>query len=205
MNYETGITPPGACTVGGSRAAFSAPSTLIPGKSNPEPTNMNATRNIISTITILSLACLAHAADPPDGETAGRLEKQIIGYWAPDSDAMMTILTEEKEMSQEDAAKFVEESAKLTIHAEQGRAHVHTTQGIVSAAFEIVGADKTTGTLSLRAVGPPDAPKTEAVKISIRNSQIIVASGELPFVLKKIGEDEFMQRKAALPAAEVGP
>ncbi|MCH7228519.1 hypothetical protein [Haloferula sp. A504] len=86
-----------------------------------------------------------------------------------------------------------------------GTVHLYTKQGVLSMPYEILKADKEAGTLTLRAVGPPDAPKPQPVTIAIKEGRITVLGGQAPFVLKKIDEDEFMKRKAALPANKVGP
>ena len=53
--------------------------------------------------------------------------------------------------------------------------------------------------------GPPDAPKAEPMTVAIKGDQITVQGGQMPFVMKKIGEEEFLRRKAAVPADKVGP
>jgi hypothetical protein len=59
-----------------------------------------------------------------------------------------------------------------------GTAHVYTEQGVVSQQYEIFEAEDT-GTLTLRALSPPDAPKPppdapkpQALKIAIKDDQI---------------------------------
>ena len=176
---------------------------------------MNATRKIVSTITLIGLAVLAQAADPaadqPKDADAKKLEQQIIGYWAPDADAMAKIMTEEMGLSKEEAAKAGAEFAHLAFHAEQGKVHAYTKQGVLTTPYAILAADKEAKTLTLQAKSPPNAPehkpahKTEPLKISINGDQITVLGGQMPFILRKIGEDEFLKRKAALPADKVGP
>jgi len=173
---------------------------------------MNMIRKIIPITATLAIAFPAIAAD----KDAKELEKQAIGYWAPDTEAMTRILTQQMKMDEEDAAKVVAEftQIKITVQVERGTAHVYTKQGVVSGQYEILEADKETGTLTLQALSPPDAPKPppgapkpQAVKIAIKDDQITVtgAAGQVPFVLRKIDEDEFKRRKADVPNHKVGP
>lgn len=164
---------------------------------------MNLIQRIIPITAMIALAIPGVAAD----EVAKELEKQAIGYWAPDTKAMTRIFTEQMGLGEEDAAQAVAEFAKLTVHVEMGTAHIHSEHGMFSQQYEVLEADKDTGTLTLRALSPPDAPKPQAVKIAIKDDQITVTgmAVQVPLVLRKINEDEFLKRKAALPAQKVGP
>ncbi len=158
--------------------------------------------NIIQrTVAVIALAVPVAAA----AEIAEDLEKKALGYWAPDIEAMTEAFTEKMGLGEEDAAMAVAEFAKFTVHVEPGKVHLYTEQGTISMPYEILEADKAAKTLTLRAVGPPDAPKSAPVKIAIKDDRIDVQGGQTPFVLGKIDEDEFKKRKAALPAHEAGP
>ncbi len=163
--------------------------------------DMNLIQRILPITAMIALAIPGAAAD----EVAAELEKKTIAYWAPDAEAMAKTFTEEMGLSEEDAAKAVEESAEFTVHVEKGTVHLYTKQGVLLQPYEIVKADKEAGTLTVRAVGPPDAPKPQPVTIAIKGDRISVQGGQAPFVLKRIGEDEFLKRKAAVPADKVGP
>lgn len=108
-------------------------------------------------------------------------------------------------LKKEDVLALVEETAEITIHAEPGTVRLYTTRGIVPTPYEILGADKAAGSLTLRAVNGPDALEARPLQISIQEGRITVLGGQVPFLLKKIDEDEFKQRKNALPADKVGP
>jgi hypothetical protein len=168
---------------------------------------MNASKTLISIVSMIALAVPAIAADKPDSPAAKQLEKQVMGYWAPDAEAMIKIITEKKIMPKEEAAEVIGEMENLTIHTEPGTAHVYTKQGVVSTPYEIVEADQAAKTLTVRAVSKPEAPKAQSITLSIKDGQVTVLGGEgqLPIVFKKIDEAEFAKRKAAVPAEKVGP
>lgn len=171
----------------------------------------------ISTIAMIALAYLAPADEPEakpaaepaaeaaNGEVDKQLEKQAMGYWAPDAEAIVKHLTEEKGMKKEEAQALADDFSKLAIHAEMGTVHLYTDQGLVSTPYEILEADKDAATLTLRAKNPAGVAKAQPVEISIKEDQITVLGGEVPFILKKIDEEEFRKRKDALPAEPVKP
>lgn len=169
---------------------------------------MNARSRIFPIIAIVAMAVPALAAEPADDALAKQLEQKAIGYWAPDGDAMLKLFTEEKGMKKEEAAEAIGESAKITVHVEKGIVHLYTTQGILSTPYNMLGADKATDTLTLRAVsgdGAPEAKATEPVKVVIKEDRITMMGGMVPFILKRIEEAEFTERKKAVPADPVGP
>ena len=171
----------------------------------------------ISTITMIALAILAPAAEPEDkleakpavevanGDDAKQLEQQVIGYWAPDAEAMVKLLLG-MGMPQEEGKAMAAELSKITFHVELGKVHVYTEEGVMVAAYEILEADKAVGSLKVRAVDPDPANKKQALELLIKDQQITVMGGEeqLPFILKKIDEAEFAKRKAAVPAERIG-
>jgi hypothetical protein len=172
----------------------------------------------ISTIAMIALAILAPAAEPEakpeakptaevaNGDDAKQLEKQVIGYWAPDAEAMVKLFVEKKIMPKEDAQALAGESSKVAFHVEQGIVHIYGEQGIVDVPYELLAADKAAGSLKVRAVNPDRANKAQELELIIKNQQITVMGGkeQLPFILKQIDEAEFAKRKAALPAARIG-
>lgn len=171
----------------------------------------------ISTITMIALALLAPAAEPeakPDAKPAAeianaddakQLEKQVIGYWAPDAEAMVKLLLE-MGMPKEEGQAVAAEFSKITFHVELGMVLVYTEEGVMDVAYEILAADKAAGSLKVRAVDPDPANKKQALTLLIKDQQITVMGGEeqLPFILKKIDEAEFGKRKAAVPADRIG-
>jgi hypothetical protein len=128
-----------------------------------------------------------------------------MGYWAPDAEAMIKIITEKKIMPKEEATEVIGEMEGLTIHTEPGTAHVYTKQGVVTTPYEIVEADEAAKTLTVRAVSEPEAPKAQSITLSTKDGQVTVLGGDFPIVFKKIDEAEFAKRKAAVPAEKVGP
>lgn len=165
-------------------------------------------KTTIATLATIALAVMAATAEPEDkpadGDVAKQLEKQVLGYWAPDEEAMVKLLVEEKGIPKEDAQGIAGESSNITFHVELGTVHVYSKQGIVAAPYEILAADKAAGTLTVRAVNPPGANKAQALELLIKDKQIIVPGGQISFVLKKIDEAEFTQRKNAVPAHPAG-
>lgn len=169
------------------------------------------TLRTLTTVMIMAFspAVSSAAAEEADDKATQELEAQALGYWAPDEEAMLKLYTEEKEIPKEDALALIEDGAKMTIHAEKGMVHLYTKQGILSLPYEIVSADKEAGTLTLRAVQPdvPGAPagqKAQPVEIVIKDDQIKVQGGQVPFIVKRIKEDEFKERKKDLPARKIG-
>ncbi|MFZ9937231.1 MAG: hypothetical protein ACO3JG_09235 [Luteolibacter sp.] len=172
----------------------------------------------ISTITMISLALLAPAAEPKaapeakpaaevaNGNDAKQLEQQVMGYWAPDAEAMVKLLVEKMGMPEEDGQAVSEQFSKITFHVELGKVHVYTEEGVMDVAYEILAADGAAGSLTVRAVNPDPANKKQALELLIKDQQITVKGGEeqLPFILKKIDEAEFAKRKAAVPADRIG-
>lgn len=171
----------------------------------------------ISTITMIALALLAPAAEPeakPDAKPAAeianaddakQLEKQVIGYWAPDAEAMVKLLLE-MGMPEEEGQAVAAEFSKITFHVELGMVHVYTGEGVMDVAYEILAADKAAGSLKVRAISPDPADKKQELELLIKEQQITVMGGveQLPFILKKIDEAEFGKRKAAVPADRIG-
>lgn len=162
----------------------------------------------IITLAMLALAVLAVTAEPEaklaDGDAAKQLEKQVLGYWATDEEAMMKLLVEKKAMPKEDAQDMAGEFSKITFHVELGTVHIYSKQGIVTTPYEILAADKAAGSLTVRAVNPDAANKAQALELLIKDKQITVAGENLPFILRKIDEAEFTQRKNAVPAHPAG-
>ncbi len=171
----------------------------------------------ISTITMIALAILAPAAEPEDkleakpavevanGDDAKQLEQQVIGYWAPDAEAMVKLFLD-MGMPQEDGQAVAEQFSKITFHVELGKVLVYTEQGVMDVAYEILAADKAAGSLKVRAISPDPAEKKQVLELLIKDQQITVMGGkeQAPFILKKIDEAEFLKRKAAVPAGRVG-
>ena len=160
---------------------------------------MNLTKTIVFLTALLALPVVAHAADGKE------LVKQVIGYWAPDGDAMLKMFTEEKGMGKEDAAAMVAESSKMTFHVEEGTIHVYSKQGVVSMPYEIEKTDVEKKSITARTVNPPGAPKAQPVTFTIDGDKIAVQGGAVPFLLKKIDEAEFKKRRNAVPSGRTGP
>lgn len=160
---------------------------------------MNLTKTILFLIALFALPVVAHAGD------AKELEKQALGYWAPDSEAMRKMFTEEKGVKEEDAAAMVAESSKVTFHVEEGTIHVYSEQGVLSMPYEIEKTDPEKKLITARAVGPPDAPKAQPVTFTIDGDKVTVQGGGVPFLLKRIDEAEFKKRRNAVPSDRVGP
>jgi hypothetical protein len=172
----------------------------------------------ISAITMIALALLAPAAEPetkPDakpaaeianGDDAKQLEKQVIGYWAPDTEALVKLYVEKMGIPEEDGQAVAEKFSKITFHVEMGKVHVYSEQGVTVVAYEILAADKAAGSLRVRAISPDPADKKQELELLIKDQQITVMGGkeQLPFILKKIDEAEFGKRKAAVPADRIG-
>ncbi|PAW66975.1 MAG: hypothetical protein B9S38_13030 [Verrucomicrobiia bacterium Tous-C4TDCM] len=170
-----------------------------------------------STITMIALAILAPAAEPeakPDakpaaeianGDDAKQLEKQVIGYWAPDAEAMVKLFLD-MGMPEGEGQAVAAQTSKITFHVELGKVHVYTEQGFTVVAYEILAADKAAGSLKVRAISPDPAEKKQELELLIKDQQITVTGGkgQAPFLLKKIDEAEFLKRKAAVPANRVG-
>lgn len=156
-------------------------------------------KTILTTIALSAFALMAHAGPAED------LEKQAMGYWGPDADAMMKVYTEEKGMTEENAGKVIEEGAKMLFHAEPGKVHIYTMQGIMTTPYEVVSADKDKDSLTLRAKNGPDAPQAQAITIIIKDEQITATGGKAPFTLKKLSQKDFVKLKSALPARKIGP
>lgn len=172
----------------------------------------------ISTITMVALALLAPAAEPeakPDakpaaevanGDDAKQLEKQVIGYWAPDAEALVKLYVEKMGMPERDGQAVAAQFSKITFHVELGKVHVYSEQGFTVVAYEILAADKAAGSLKVRAISPDPADKKQELELLIKDQKITVMGGkeQPPFILKKIDEAEFLKRKAAVPANRVG-
>lgn len=143
----------------------------------------------------------------PAAEEAGepKLETQILGYWAPDADAMQKLFTEEHGFDEKNAATMVAESSKMTFHVEKATLHVFTEQGVMSVPYEIEKTDPDKKSITARAVNPPGAPKAQPVTFTVEGKQITVVDGQMPFVLKEIDEAEFKKRKDTVPATRIGP
>ncbi len=172
----------------------------------------------ISTITLITLALLAPAAEPeakpeakpaaemPNGDAAKQLEKKAIGYWAPDTEALVKFYIEKMGMPEEESQAVTEKFSKITFHVELGKVHVYSEQGVAVVAYEILAADKAAGSLKVRAISPDPADKKQELELLIKDQQITVMGGkdQPPFLLKKIDEAEFLKRKAAVPANRAG-
>lgn len=171
----------------------------------------------ITTTTMIALALLAPAAEPeakPDAKPAAvvanaddakQLEKQVIGYWAPDAEAMVKLFLE-MGMPEEEGQAVAAGFSKITFHVELGKVHVYSEQGVAVVAYEILAADQAAGSLKVRAISPNPAEKKQELELRIKDQQITVMGGKEhpPFLLKKIDEAEFLKRKAAVPADRIG-
>jgi hypothetical protein len=172
----------------------------------------------ISTITMITLSLLAPAAEPetkPDtkpaaevanADDAKQLEKQVMGYWAPDAEAMVKLFVEKMGMPEEDGQAVAAQFSKITFRVELGKVHVYSEQGFTAVAYEILAADKAAGSLKVRAISPDPADKKQELELLIKDQQITVMGGkeQAPFLLKKIDDAEFLKRKAAVPADRIG-
>ncbi len=159
---------------------------------------MNLTKTIVFLATLSALPVVAQAGD------AKELEKQVLGYWAPDSEAMQKMFTEKKGMTKEDAAAMVAESSRMTFHVEEGTIHVYSKQGVMSMPYEIEKTDPEMKLITARAVSPPGAPKAQAVTFTIDGDKVTVQGGAVPFMLKKIDEAQFKKRRNAVPSDRAG-
>ena len=63
------------------------------------PTIMKLIQKFSSIVAIIALASPSFAKDPD----AAALEKQAVGFWAPNGEAMVKLYTEEKGMPKKDA------------------------------------------------------------------------------------------------------
>jgi hypothetical protein len=168
----------------------------------------------ISTITMIALALLAPAAEPEakpaaevaKGDDAKQLEKQVMGYWAPDAEAMVKLFVEKMGMPEEEGPAVAEQFSKITFHVELGKVHLYTEQGVTDVTYEILAADKAAGSLTVRAISPDPADKKQELELLIKDQRITVKGGkeQAPFILRKIDEAEFAKRKAAVPADRIG-
>ena len=156
-------------------------------------------------IFIASLLILPFVTDAADGVAKPKLETQILGFWAPDADAMQKLFTEEHGLDEKNAAAMVAESSKMTFHVEKATLHVFTEQGVMSLPYEIEETDPARKAITARAVNPPGAPKAQPVTFTVEGNQITVVDGQMPFVLKKIDEAEFKKRKDTVPGTRIGP
>jgi len=155
-------------------------------------------------IQIGLIPCPTFAGDAPDD--AKQLEKQVMGYWAPDTEAMVKLFVEKMGMPEEEGQAVAEQFSKITFHVELGMVHVYTEQGVTVVTYAILAADKAAGSLKVRAISPDPADKKQELELLIKDQQITVMGGEeqAPFILKKIDETEFAKRKAAVPADRIG-
>jgi hypothetical protein len=172
----------------------------------------------ISTITMIALSLLAPAAEPeakPDAKPAAevakaddakKLEKQVMGYWAPDVETLLKFYIEKMGMPEGEGQAVAEKFSKITFHVELGKVNIYTEQGVTVVAYEILAADQAAGSLKVRAISPDPAEKKQELELLIKDQQITVMGGkeQPPFILKKIDEAEFLKRKAAVPADRVG-
>lgn len=68
----------------------------------------------------------------------------------------------------------------------------------------ILKADAATKTVTLRQANAPAGGNPQSVSVVIDGDKITMKGGMGPFILKRIGEDEFKKRNADPPGERVG-
>ena len=166
---------------------------------------MNTTKLPSLSCFLLPLIAFVTTVIAADDGAATALQEQAIGFWAPAEDAMLKVFTEENGMKKEDALAALAESKDLTFHIEQGSVSLYTRQGVVAVPYEILAADAAGKSLTLRQANAPEGANPRNVRVTVTGDKITVLDGMAPFILQRIDQEEFNERKAALPAKKVGP
>lgn len=153
-------------------------------------------KTLLTLGALIALAFPSSAADPKVDDNAGNLEAQAMGFWAPDREAMLKAHTE-KGINREDAEEAVDESAGITLRLEKGKIFFYSRQGAIAVPYEVRKRDLAKKILT---VAQPGADR-EPVEAIIGDDRITVA-GPMPFIFRRIEEEEFKKRIKDVPGHE---
>ena len=144
---------------------------------------------------------------PPAEEPAptGDLESQVIGYWAPDAEAMMKEMEEQFKDSPDQLAAFKAMVAPMFAAMaveipEKGTMVMHMMGDSRSMSYTVKTVDEATKTLTVEITGPDG--ETESGSIIIGEDKLRLSSGdeeEDGLSLVRIDEAAFKKRKVVLP------
>jgi hypothetical protein len=159
---------------------------------------MNPLRILVLLAATLFLGSSVAAADAGDQDAIKKLEAKAVGYWAPDPDAMLDLYTKEKGLKEEDAKKLIGESKSITVEVERGTVQFFSSQGKVTVAYKITDADVAKNSLKVMQADAPHGGR-KPLPVVIEEDRITVEGGMFPFLLKRIGKDEFQKRTKGIP------
>jgi len=146
----------------------------------------------------------AEEAAPP-----GDLESHVVGYWAPDAEAIMKEMEERfKDSPDELAASKARNAPMITEMAfeipEKGKIVMHMMGDSRSMSYTVKTADEATKTLAVEITGPDG--ETESGSIIIGEDKLRLSSGDDAddgLSLVRINEAAFKKRKVVLPKEPV--
>ena len=143
------------------------------------------------------------AEEKPAAEEAaptGDLESQVIGYWAPDAEAMMKEMEEQFKDSPDQLAAFKAMVAPMfTAMAveipEKGKVVMHMMGNPQSMSYTVKTVDEATKTLTVE-ITDPDG-ETESGSIIIGEDKLRLSGGDDGLSLVRIDEAAFKKRQEA--------
>jgi hypothetical protein len=159
---------------------------------------MNPSRILFLLTATLLLGSSVAAADAGDQEAIKKLEAKAVGYWVPDPEAMLDLYTKDKRMKEENAKALIGESKSITVEVERGTVHFFSSQGKVTVPYKIRDADVAKNSLTVIQAEAPNGG-SKPLPVVIEEDRITVEGGIVPFLLKRIGKDEFKKRTKGIP------
>ena len=143
------------------------------------------------------------AEEKPAAEEAaptGDLESQVIGYWAPDAEAMMKEMEEQFKDSPDQLAAFKAMVAPMFAAMaveipEKGKVVMHMMGNPQSMSYTVKTVDEATKTLTVE-ITDPDG-ETETGSIIIGEDKLRIEGGDDGLSLVRIDEAAFKKRQEA--------
>ena len=126
------------------------------------------------------------------------LESEVIGYWAPDAEAMMKAKGPEEEDSIE--ALRTEMLAAMTFEIpEKGKVVMHMMGDSLNMSYTVKTIDEATKTLSVEITDPDGETESGAFIIGEDKLKLSTGGDEPDLSLVRIDEAAFKKRKVVLP------
>ena len=147
-------------------------------------------------LAVLGISLVAISCDNKSEEAD--LEGRVIGYWAPDAEAMM----KEKGPEEEDGIEALrtEMLAAMTFEIpEKGKIVMHMMGDSLSLSYTVKTIDEATKTLSVEITDPDGTTKSGAFVIGEDKLKLSTGGDEPDLSLVRIDEAAFKKRKVVLP------
>lgn len=125
------------------------------------------------------------------------LEEQIIGYWAPDAEAMIEALKEELG-DDPGATAFLPQIAAMfdamAVQIEEDKLTIHAARAAQTATYTVTKVDPAGKTVTMKVVDQDGVSEGIA---KVHGDKLTLSRNGEDFIMNRIDRKEFQQRKAA--------